>query len=47
MQVDMYYWKICGSGGHVHHKNFCYRRTCPVGGHVLQVFKETATIELL
>ena len=45
MQVDMYYWKICDSGGHVYHENICYGRTCPVDGHVLQVFAETATIE--
>ena len=46
MQMDMYYWKICGSGGmsimrisvmggHVH----------PVGRHVLEICAEAATIE--
>ena len=38
MQVGMYYWKTCVSGGHhVFHENMCYGRTCVVGGHVLQV----------
>ena len=44
----MYYWKICGNGGNggnVYHENICYGRTCPVGGHVLQVCAEAATIE--
>ena len=44
MQVGMYYWKICGSGGHVYHENICHWRTCPVCGHVLQVCAEVATI---
>ena len=44
VQVDMYYWKICSSGGLVFHGNICYGRTCLVGGHVLQVYAETATI---
>ena len=44
MQVGMYYWKTCVSGGHhVFHENMCYGRTCVVGGHVLQVYAE-ATI---
>ena len=45
MQVDMYYWKTCGSGGHIFHENICYGRTCSVGGYVLQVCAEAATIE--
>ena len=45
MQVDMYYWKVCGSGGHVYHENICYGWTWPVGGHVLQIRAEAATIE--
>ena len=45
MQVDMHYWKICGSGGHVYHENICYGRTSPVGGYVLQVWAKAATIE--
>ena len=45
MQVDMYYWKICGSGCHVYQKNICYERTCPIGVHVLQVCAEAASIE--
>ena len=44
MQVDMYYWKTCGSSGHVYHGNICYGRTCSVCGHVLQVCAEAATI---
>ena len=24
MQVDMYYWKTCGSGGHVNHENMSW-----------------------
>ena len=44
MQVDMHYWNIFGSS-HVCHENICYGRTCPVGGHVLQVCAEAATIE--
>ena len=35
MQVGMYYWKTCISGGrHVFHENMCYGRTCVVGGQV-------------
>ena len=45
MQVDMYYWKTCGSGGHIFHENICYGKTCSVGGYVLQVCAEAATIE--
>ena len=45
MQVIMYYWKICDSGGHVYHENLYYGRTCPVGGHVLQVCAEAETID--
>ena len=45
MQVNMYYWKICGCGGHVYHENIFYERTCSVGGHVLQVCAKAATIE--
>ena len=45
MQMDMHYWKICGSGGYVYHENICYGRTCPVGWHVLQICAEAATIE--
>ena len=45
MQVDIYYWKTCISDGHVYHENVCYRRICPVGGHVLQVCAEAETIE--
>ena len=41
----MYYWNICGCGGHVYHENIYYGRTCLVGGHVLQVCAEAATIE--
>ena len=38
MQVGMYYWKTCVSGGHHYfHENMCYGRTCVVGGHVLKV----------
>ena len=40
----MYYWKTCGSGGHVFHENSYCGRTCPVGGHVVQVCAEAATI---
>ena len=32
MQVNMYYCKICDSGGHVYHENLYYGRTCPVVG---------------
>ena len=35
MQVDMYYWKICGNGCHVYHENICCGSTYPVGVHVL------------
>ena len=45
MQMDLYYWRTCGSGGHVYHENICYGRTCPVGGHALRVCAEAATIE--
>ena len=45
MQVNMHYWKICGSGGHVYHENICCGRTYPVGVRVLQVCAEAATIE--
>ena len=45
MQVDMYYWKICGCDDHVYHENIYYGRTCPLGGHVFQVCSEAATIE--
>ena len=41
----MYYRKVCGSGGHFFHENIYYRRTCPVGGQVLQVCTEVATID--
>ena len=40
-----HYWKVCGSGNLVYHEFFSYGRTCPVGGHVLQVCSEAATIE--
>ena len=45
MQKDMYYWKVaCGIGDHIFHENMFYGRTCLVGGHVLQVCAEAATI---
>ena len=44
MQMDMHYWKMCGSGGHVYHKNICHGMTCLVGEHVLQVCAEAAAI---
>ena len=46
MQMDLYYWKICdcgGCGGHAYHEN--YGRICTVGGHVLRVCAEAATIK--
>ena len=45
MQVDMYYWKICGFGGYIYHEYTCYGRTCQVGRHFLQVCADTATTE--
>ena len=33
----MYYWKICGSGGHVFMRICVFGRTCLLGWHVLQV----------
>ena len=45
MKMDMYYWSICGCDGHFYYENICYRMTCPVGGNVLQVCAEAATIE--
>ena len=44
MQEGMYYWKTCGSGDHVFHKNLCYGRTFVVCGHVLHICVEAATI---
>ena len=44
MQVDMYYWKTSGSGGHVYDWNICYGRTCPVCGLVLQDCAEAANV---
>ena len=46
MQVNMYDWKICGSGGQIYYMNICCGRTCPLGGNVLWVYAEAITIEL-
>ena len=45
MQIDLYYWKICGHGCYVYHENISYGRTCSVGGHILQVCAEAGTFE--
>ena len=44
MQVGLYYWKVCVTGGgrHVFHENVLWEDSV-VGGHVLQVCAE-ATI---
>ena len=44
MLGNMYYWKVCGSGGLVFYENICCGRTCLVGGHVLQFCRDAAII---
>ena len=43
MLKGMHYWKTCGSDG-MSFMRMCYGRTCLVGGYVLQVCAEAATI---
>ena len=47
MQVDMYYWKICGSGDNVYHENICYGRTCPEVGISYRSVRKLQPMKLL